>query len=255
MVSTRLCQFYSSLRPAAVKRVQAVGGPRSTMVASDAAGTSATYGRRFDSVVAGSRRHRSLVDPARNSCLAPSAVAATIDDVVKRTNGWTSVMARNQSLAIERGLAPTHRVICELGAGVVGVISTYTLDQLTTARCQLGFWIGPSGRGKGYGTEAVTAFVEHLHTSGTTVIEASTAHTNEPCAARSRQGRIHARRWSCSHPSQRRDDRQCRLCARVSHSGENENGTAPLEQSVQAFGPRRSESIGHEPDVSAERTR
>jgi RimJ/RimL family protein N-acetyltransferase len=83
-------------------------------------------------------------------------------------------------LAIELGLAPTHRVICELGSGVVGVISTYTLDQLTTARCQIGFWIGPNGRGKGYGTEAVTAFVEHLHALGTRVIEASTAYTNEP---------------------------------------------------------------------------
>ena len=178
--STGPCQFYSSLRPGAVRRVQASGAR-----AFDDPERWMRRGRLRPAVVASTLSSqvpvvtdRLLIRPAIRA--DTSAVAATIDEVVERTNGWTSAMAREQPLAIERGLAPAHRVICELGAGVVGVIATYTLDRLTTVRCQIGFWIGPDGRGKGYGTEALAALVEHLHATGTTVIEASTSYTDEP---------------------------------------------------------------------------
>ena len=121
------CQFYSSLHPGAVRRVQASGA----RAFDDRESRWMRHGKLRPAVVASTLSSqvpvvtdRLLIRPAIRA--DASAVAATIDEVVVRTNGWTSPMAREQSLAIERGLAPAHRVICELGAGVVGVITTYT---------------------------------------------------------------------------------------------------------------------------------
>jgi RimJ/RimL family protein N-acetyltransferase len=110
-----------------------------------------------------------------------AAVMASIDDVVERTNGWLPHTKHELIAAIESGGAFGHRAICERSSGqLIGVVQSYDLTRSAADRCQIGFWIGPSHRSQGYATEAVAAFVDHLHGLGMRVVDASTASTNEP---------------------------------------------------------------------------
>ena len=117
------------------------------------------------------------------------AVMATIDQVVEDTNGWLPQTKHDLVGAIEAGWAHGHRAICIRSSGeVIGVVQVYSLAQIQAYRlaqmavdqCQIGFWIGAPHRQQGYATEAVAAFVDHLHGLGMRSVHASTATTNEP---------------------------------------------------------------------------
>jgi RimJ/RimL family protein N-acetyltransferase len=108
------------------------------------------------------------------------AYAGLIDDTIMRVNGFPEHYQRDVRLAVELGQLVGTRVLASLGDGrLVGMIQTYTLDQMVHDRCEIGFFVGSEHRGRGYALEAVNGFVGHLHACGYQVVEASTAVDNE----------------------------------------------------------------------------
>jgi RimJ/RimL family protein N-acetyltransferase len=95
-------------------------------------------------------------------------LVATVDDVVRRANGWTPETER-QLLGVVRleggvaGDVGTH-VVCDRGGVVVGEASARRQDEGDA--WELGWWIGPALRRQGYATELVTALVQRLHDLG-----------------------------------------------------------------------------------------
>jgi RimJ/RimL family protein N-acetyltransferase len=109
-----------------------------------------------------------------------NAYAALIDDTIVRTNGFPEHYQRDVRRAVESGGLVGIRVLASLSDGrIVGMIQTYTLDQMVHDRCEIGFFVGSEHRGRGYALEAINGFVGHLHACGYQVVEASTAVEND----------------------------------------------------------------------------
>ncbi len=107
------------------------------------------------------------------------AYAALMDDTVIRISGFPEHYQRDVRLTVELGMTVGMRVLANLSdRRIVGMIQTYTQDQLVHDRCELGFYVGSDDRGNGFATEALEGFVDHLHTCGYKTVEASTAVDN-----------------------------------------------------------------------------
>lgn len=110
-----------------------------------------------------------------------AALMATVDDVVVRTSGWNRAHAaamRSEPHVRAGMLAGSHWLITEreLGA-VIGSVSVHGFDASGTS-CELGWWLGPSWRRRGYGSEAVEVTVAALHRAGVARVRFGTAHDN-----------------------------------------------------------------------------
>jgi RimJ/RimL family protein N-acetyltransferase len=120
---------------------------------------------------------RLLVRPVVRS--DANAYADLIDDTIP-ANGFPEHYQRDVRLAVKRGRLVGARVLANLSDGrIVGMISSYTLDQMIHDRCEIGFFVGSEHRGRGYALEAIEGFVGHLHACGYQVVEASTAVDND----------------------------------------------------------------------------
>ena len=129
--------------------------------------------RRRRPIVAGELTHLRLM--GRRDV---SAFSATIDAVVVAENRWDSSDRDNYINAVRRSSLPSTYAICERRTGgIVGVIAVSAVAELDA---QLGVWIGPQYRGRGYTSDALTALVRHLRSTQCTSIGASTARTNVP---------------------------------------------------------------------------
>jgi RimJ/RimL family protein N-acetyltransferase len=109
------------------------------------------------------------------------AYAATMDDDFRRINGWDTGLV-DRSLQLIRS-PPAISLLAwaliwsrETGS-VVGSISADQVDA-DGRTCELGWWLGPGHRGRGYGTEAVCLALGALHAAGVERIRIGTALDN-----------------------------------------------------------------------------
>lgn len=109
------------------------------------------------------------------------AYAATMDDDFRRINGWDTGLV-DRSLQLIR----SPRAISLLAWALIwsretgSVVGSISADQVNAAgrTCQLGWWLGPEHRGRGYGTEAVRLALGALHAAGVERIRIGTALDN-----------------------------------------------------------------------------
>lgn len=129
--------------------------------------------RRPQPIVAGELTHLRLMDR-----WDVPAFSATIDADVEAENRWGPSDRDDYITALSRSALPSTYAICERHTGeIVGAIFLSAVGELDA---QLGVWIGPPYRGRGYLSDALTALVHHLRSTQCTSIGASTATTNIP---------------------------------------------------------------------------
>ncbi len=102
-------------------------------------------------------------------CVQPedrAAVAATIDDEVRRANGWTpgNEVALLRAVAEGYGADLGRLVVCDRAGSVLGELQVQ--PHLPGDAWELGWWIGSAHRGQGLATEAVRAAVDRCHDLG-----------------------------------------------------------------------------------------
>ncbi|MCE5292646.1 MAG: GNAT family N-acetyltransferase [Nocardiaceae bacterium] len=108
-----------------------------------------------------------------------ASLEATIDDVMRDSNGWTKETGKAHVDAV-RGGGPTPGVyvmVLRSTSTVIGGAFVLPVSGRRSAR-SLGWWVGPNHRGSGYATEAVDALVEAIHVAGYLTVEIKTTESN-----------------------------------------------------------------------------
>jgi len=111
---------------------------------------------------------------------APAFAATMTPDVVAE-NRWEPHIRLDYIDAVKRAALGSAWAICARTTGdIVGVI---TAGESFAGEVELGIWVGPPHRGKGYASAAVAALVRLVGPSNYDAIAASTAVTNAPMQA------------------------------------------------------------------------
>jgi RimJ/RimL family protein N-acetyltransferase len=109
------------------------------------------------------------------------AVVRTMDAVVLQTNGWTDEARRRMIRSIRIGtFGPANAellIVARDSGEVLGSVSVRHADGKLTS-CEVGWWLGPEHRGRGYGTEMLRALLPAVHAAGTPQIRIGTATDN-----------------------------------------------------------------------------
>lgn len=121
--------------------------------------------------------------------------SATIDADVVAENRWGPSDRDGYITALESSALPSAYAICERHTGeIVGAIILSAAGELDA---QLGVWVGPSYRGRGYLSDALKSLVHHLRSTQCVSIGASTAQTNVPMqSALRRAGFVEQQRYT-----------------------------------------------------------
>jgi RimJ/RimL family protein N-acetyltransferase len=129
--------------------------------------------RRLRPIVTGELTHLRLM--GRRDV---SAFSATIDADVVAENRWDSSVRDDYISAVRRSLLPSTYAICDRRTG--GIVGAISVSAVGECDAQLGVWMGPQDRGRGYTSDALTALVRHFRNTQCTSIAASTAQSNVP---------------------------------------------------------------------------
>ncbi len=168
------------------------GGPR--MAAALTVGTPMLWGVMWLLAGAGSPARLPIVGPTldvidrsterfdirRLSASDVAAYAASLDEVMLRTHGWSTEF--RDALITEAGhggarLAEAQLIITERGTGqAVAFASIAHADPPGT--WSAGFWVMPERRGEGLGVEAFAGALEVFHDMGIAVVRIGTAVDN-----------------------------------------------------------------------------
>ena len=106
------------------------------------------------------------------------AAMASLDEEAMTSNGWTAVTRAGwERVLVLDGVGAAHGdvAICRHDGTFVGLI---------TVRCpvgrgwEVGWWLAPDERRKGYGTEAIGELVDHLHARGIPAVRVGTSADN-----------------------------------------------------------------------------
>lgn len=146
--------------------------------ATTAAGRVRAFRRRFTGSVADDpiTTPRLVIRAVRSD--DAQALRATIDDEVRRANGWTRRTERQILRLVRRDLA-SHLgvlVITDHQDEVVG--EAQANPRPDGSAWEIGWWVGPGHRGQGHATEAVGALVARLHDRGASKVVFGTAADN-----------------------------------------------------------------------------
>jgi RimJ/RimL family protein N-acetyltransferase len=111
-----------------------------------------------------------------------AGLARTMDDVMLASNGWTAkhaadLLGRPARLAAMDRMYPDTVIASRTSGEILGHTMCGNID-VDERSCEIGWWVGPAARGRGYGTEAVTALVGALHGVGFRRIWIGTATDN-----------------------------------------------------------------------------
>jgi RimJ/RimL family protein N-acetyltransferase len=111
------------------------------------------------------------------------ALQQAADDVIETTNGWLPG-TRERMVAADVDIDPRapERLVCDRVTGrVLGSISVNAAVP-GDGWCEVGWWLGPDGRGRGLGTEAMRTYVDALFAAGMTDVEVATSVDNAAVA-------------------------------------------------------------------------
>jgi RimJ/RimL family protein N-acetyltransferase len=108
-------------------------------------------------------------------------VADTIDEDVIVVNGWPEHMKgdwlRDVARADRDPVVGRWLITVAATREIVGSMGMNMIDPAART-CELGWWIGPTGRGRGYATEALRATLDALHANGLVEVRIGTAEDN-----------------------------------------------------------------------------
>jgi RimJ/RimL family protein N-acetyltransferase len=99
-------------------------------------------------------------------------LVATIDDEVRRANGWTALAERSIVVPIgwSDGFAGDTGVLvlCDAAGTVLGEANARPRSDRDA--WEIGWWIGPAWRRQGFATEAAGGLIERLHERGVATV-------------------------------------------------------------------------------------
>ena len=113
---------------------------------------------------------------------APESIEAMIDAEFMHQNGWApdhrsqllEMMRRPRWVLVEHG----YLLARERGSGdMVGMVTFSKFDR-RSSRCELGWFVAPDSRGRGFGLELLEASVAELHSLGIAVVVIVTRASN-----------------------------------------------------------------------------